>query len=515
MTYRNPLETLPIPPLSRLPFVLNGIDATSGRYLSDGLTWQHVADRATQVQKLCLPQKALRYATRRIPIEDFGPIYGTDPNSLTDMGWAVVFPAVERGSDAERRQSAIFEALTPLLVHRRRQVTSLYGHRYQVYAGTRGYRSGETKLSFLTRLGAGPGSVNPDKVPYYLLLVGSPEEIPYQVQYQLDVQYAVGRIHFETIEDYAHYAQSVVDTETGHVTRPHGAAFFGPAHPGDPATELSCAHLVRPLADGLAELTDVPVQRKLAEDATHAGLAELYQNGPAVLFSASHGVGFPCGDPRQLGYQGALLCQDWTGPDRGPLQREHYFAGEDLDPAVDLRGLIAMHFACYGAGTPREDDFAYDDEPGSASPLAFKNFVARLPQRLLSHIGGGALAAIGHVDRAWSSSFLWGEDQIQGQIHLEAFLSVLKGILHGQRVGFAMEHINLRYAELASDLTVRVEAGRRQSEALDPYELAHLWLFANDARNYAVVGDPAVRLPTASPDVSRRDRTSENHGDPR
>ncbi len=411
--------------------------------------------------------------------------FGADPCKLEEVGWGVVFA---RDTPADVR-----EALRPLRELRRCQAGRVHEHYYRELV----YPPGQSKPKFLARHGAGPGPVDPENVPYYLLLIGNPEEIPFRFQYQLDVQYAVGRITFDTAEEYASYAAGVVAAEEGRVERPRRMAFFGVSHETDAATLRALDHMVLPLAETFEQPADGWQLQRVVDGTTKVALAELLGGGraPAFLFTASHGMGFDVDDPRQREHQGALLCQDWPGPRKwsGPISPDHYLSAEDIGDDADVSGLVAFHFACFGAGTPKDDSFARH-RSGKDRQRAPRDFVSRLPQRLLGHPRGGALAVVGHVDRAWTYSFDWPRAGTQVQVFENAF----KRLLAGYPVGAAMEYFGQRYAELATDLNDRLEdvdCGVKP----DLLSLAGLWTAHNDARSYIVLGDPAVRLPGASP----------------
>jgi hypothetical protein len=472
-------------------FCFNGINGATGDYLLPPLRPRQVALLAANALLSLEEAEELKWWWARLREPHLAPMHGVDADELSETGWGVIF--APELTEAEK------EALAPLLALRREQAGALY----QDFAGHKAFRPGDSKQSFLGRCKAGPGPVDPKKVPYYLLIVGSPESIPYRFQYQLDVQYAVGRLHFDTLEGYARYARTVVEAEGGTFYRPRQVAFFGVRNHADRATQLSADHLIKPLAKHFAqEEPSWETGNWIADQATRTNLARLLggNHTPALFLSASHGMGFPMGDPRQLQHQGAILCQDWPGPlrHRGPLTEDFYFAGDHVADNADFRGLIAFFFACFGGGTPKTDEFAHL-VGGPGATIAPHGFVAGIPKRLLAH-HNGALAVIGHVDRAWTYSFIWDRAGEQ----LAVFQSAISALLNGRRIGFAMESFNSRYAELASDLCCELEDRkyRRPRPEIDTLPedqaLAGLWTANNDARSYVVLGDPAVRLAVSS-----------------
>jgi hypothetical protein len=312
------------------------------------------------------------------------------------------------------------------------------------------------------------------------MLVGDPEAIPYEFEQRLAVQFAVGRIAFDTPEDYARYARSVVAAESEQPAGPPRspqAALWGARHPGDRATELMTHHLTGPLATRLPELSQGwTFTTALGAEATRDRLLRLLggEETPSLLFTSCHGLAFPENDSRQLCHQGALLCSDWPGRQawQGPIPREHYVSGCDVSADANVAGLIVFHFACFSAGTARTEPEAHR-RFGWPERIAPRAFVSCLPKRLLAHPRGGALAVLGHVGRAWSTSFLWSGVGAQRQ----AFESAFYLLMQGYPVGAALEPFRLRSLEIAA------LSGAASDE-----------LAAADARGYAILGDPAVRI---------------------
>jgi hypothetical protein len=469
--------------------LVNGINGRTGRY---GIEPLKIADVARAIRgeppETAGPKHVLDRG-RKLTARSFdrGLPFGVAPDNIARAGWAVVFHADE--------DPKVREALKPLIEHRRRQVGDDTRVKELVY------HTDESSNAWLARHDVSWGSVAPERIPYYLLFAGSPTKLPFKVTHELDSDYALGLLHFDKIEDYARYAESVIayeDPAKG-VANKKEIVYFGTRHAFDEATQLSADWLVGPLADGAGSDPAVASQvgfrqRKiLAEAATREALLrelEGVATRPAVLFTATHGMVWPNGDPQQRAAQGALLCQDWPG--FGSVQPQHFLAGADVPDTANVHGLIAFHFACYGGGTPREDLYHFErrDDAFDASPaIAPEPFVADLPRRLLAHPRGCALACIAHIERAWGSSIVG----IASSPQIRAFQVALAQILVGKPVGVAVQEFNDLSAKLSEVLAGMLERVARK-QPVDDADLVTTWTARNDAGGFVLIGDPAVRL---------------------
>lgn len=468
----------------------NGINGATGEYLFPAETEKQIAVQAKAITaKTSIIDPHLIELSKRAELRDpsKAPAAWVDPTDLAKAGWGVIFAKNYTNYTLEALQSD--DGLGLLLAHRQRQASLKRSDYYKEFV----FEPKWDKNQFLTKHSApSSGAVDPDRgVPYYLLIVGDPATISYEFQYQLDVQYAVGRIYFDTLDEYAYYAQSVVRAEVESIERSRQIKFWSVSNRGDKATQLSTKHLVTPLSQWLTNTyPDWTISLLMGENeadpdlsATKANLDRLLNQelAPALLFTASHGVGYPKGHPEQRDYQGAFITQDWAQFLGQPDPDQHLFGAADIQANANLHGMIAFHFACYGLGTPQFNDFKHRD--GEAE-LAEQPFVARLPQKLLSHEKGGALAVIGHIDRAWTHSFK--NNQIR---QWAVFQSALTCLMRRCPVGYAMEYFNQEYAELASDCNLGIQNDNKKDK-----EIAELWTRSHNARNFAIFGDPAVRI---------------------
>jgi hypothetical protein len=241
-------------------------------------------------------------------------------------------------------------------------------------------------------------------------------------------------------------------------------------------------------------------QSVLGHEATKANLLNALSpdesdSTPALLFSASHGIGLPSTDSNQYTLQGSIVCQDYTFP-LTALERQGIITAYDVSEGFALPGGIYVCFACYGAGTRSNSDFVQyvpssEGRQRLATTQAQEDFVAYLPKTLLSNPQGAALAVVGHVDPAWVHAFV---SPTTRERRIDPFGLTLARLLRGTPVGFAVMSFSQKYADLSTDLLSLIEDIEITGQLPDPATFADLWICRNDAQNYTIIGDPAVRL---------------------
>jgi hypothetical protein len=402
-----------------------------------------------------------------------------DQDRLEESGWGVILPITSDPNLAAMR----LRALEPLLQWRQRQ--SYDGYKQLEY------RPEETAAAFLARHGLRPGFTDPERLPYYLLIVASPEEIPFSFQVDLGASYAVGRLWFPEQSSFADYARRLVGAEDAAASFERTAAFFGPANPDDPGSNFIAYKLLRPLSERiLREASDWRFKLVEPVEATRAHLSHiLHRERPRLLVTTGQGAAYPPDHERQRACQGGIVCQDWPGPIKaaGEIPPEFLITGTDIAPDIDLSGMISFHMSDYSLGTPLRSEAQgslFDDVP----QLANTPFIASLPQALLAH---GASAFVGLADKFWNIGF--PNIQLFTPDTLVVAESCLRYLLGGSTLGVAMQPFRQRAAELVTQLSMLRETVSFGLD-IDSQEIVTTWATLSTLSNLLIFGDPAVRL---------------------
>ncbi|MEM9494259.1 MAG: hypothetical protein AAGC55_34255, partial [Myxococcota bacterium] len=228
---------------------------------------------------------------------------------------------------------------------------------------------------------------------------------------------------------------------------------------------------------------------------------------PTVLFTMSHGQGAPAGgwmsDEEQRREQGAMS-----------FGAGGQLAGHDLAGRAFLPGGVWFMFACFGAGTPVSSAYRHWLEllvrGGQESPEVLETavdslavggapFIAALPKAALAS-PDGPLAFVGHVDLAWSCSYLDVDDP-DGRPRRRPgrFMSAVQAVLDGARFGNGLSALSRFLTEVDTELAAlsdREQAGYGQVSDR-AVRRGHLWMTRHDLAAYVLLGDPAARLPVA------------------
>lgn len=422
-----------------------------------------------------------------------------DGNDLERQRWGVVVPA---GEDGDR----LLDAVAPLRACREAQQGGRPARVYRVPSCMDLAEAHAWKQRCL----------RPDRdldvdVPRYVLILGDLDQVSASVQTILALEGFVGRLAFDRLDEYRAYADKVLRWEAREVEEAaarHGDAVLHTVHDGTAAALSGHRALMAPGLEILRarrQLGDVRAHDLRAagsvppdpEDVWRAASADR----PCVLFSHAHGEGAP-----RPGWRSAALQRRYQGA--MSFGRGLRLTGRDMAGRAFLPGGVWLLLSCFSAGTPvisgyrpwleelhrlghvgRELSHVFDS-------LALERpFVSALPKAVLSS-PEGPLAFIGHVDLAWSYSFM----DLASDTPRERpgrFMNVLQSLLAGDRAGVAFRNLFRTMGEVQTELSALMErAGRGRIRSWrERAQRAHLWMQRQDLAGYVLLGDPAVRLP--------------------
>jgi hypothetical protein len=328
------------------------------------------------------------------------------------------------------------------------------------------------------------------QLPHYLLIVGSPSEVPWQVQYVLNATHFVGRLDLDDL-GLSNYVDALVDGWSGGAATRRSTLTWAVDWGESDITWLMRHGLAEKLARKYRDDTDVTTSVHLpGEQATHAELmATLDGHQPGVIVTTSHGA-TPVDLP-QADVQAAL---------GRPVDQLGGVLTADIIDGWRPEGAIWYSHACCSAGSDAATIYDRVAAPGSDVDRVLTEVAAKagartapLPRQLLGCVRP-LRAFVGHVE----PTFNWTlRDPDNGQLLTSGLVQTFYDGLYQEQsepIGYALSRhyhpVGGLWSQWATDRD-RINAGDVE---LLPAAL-NARLTALDRQSLVILGDPTVALP--------------------
>jgi hypothetical protein len=433
---------------------------------------------------------AVRRTLRRVP-SFLGPPPPADPRDWRhpDVGWGLILAENDAVPPADRARAADApEPIQRLLADR--LGAPVFRHRR------------ENAITHLRRylpngshddvpISGSPIGVGERALPRYLLIYGSPADVPWSLQFQLNASASVGRCVGRlslTGEGLDNYVTALIDEWKGSAARTDQPVVWA-VDLGEDITALMRSAIAKPVADRFSEDSDIGAKRVFLDgssgEATGGRFVDaLADRRPTFVLTTSHGLTPASGDDAtRLEVLGAPVDQDGE-----PLRSDALLSAWEPD------GAIWYSHACCSAGgeapTRFEGLVGGDLEALLVSLAGLGASVARLPEALLG-APKPLRAFVGHVE----PTFDWTLEQPEtGHLLTDSTVRALyNNLFLGDPLGFAFRDCHAHVGELLAALDGAIDQLSSDNDTRDSALACQL--AARDRQSLVILGDPTVTLP--------------------
>jgi hypothetical protein len=414
-----------------------------------------------------------------------------DPANWRDprVGWGLVLRDNEALSESDLASAADGPESIRTLVHERGE----NGSPAPVFR----YRPGANRAGFLRRGGAdipvsqAPRGTGPGAIPRYLLIYGTPQQVPWDVQYHLNAVCAVGRLSMSGpgLDNYVSALRSGWKDASA---RSDSAVLWAVDHGPDDITNLMRLAVAQPVFDKIQSdaqmaASSVYLNGANAGAATAPRLVEtLSARKPSLIVTTSHGQTGPLDN--------VALMKDNLGL---PVDEQRaLLKPSSLLAAWQPSGAIWYAHACCSAGSDAQTLFDGLVQKNSLVDRVLKGVaavgaqVAPLPEALLS-AQEPLRAFVGHVE----PTFDWTlRQRLTGQFLTASIHEALYDrLLQPEPLGLALRGVYDQLGAIYTEYDQQLRQFNKGTPNSESRMLYHL-LIARDVQTMVLLGDPTATL---------------------